>query len=353
MTEPKPMTRHINTRNGSTSLETVISISILFLLVIVGVLIFLQQSRFDEKYFNSSITQTGIKAETASPAEKSLEIKVTLPKGYSPMSDQESFDQISLSDKIDGKAEGYLAAGFKSLNCRRFVNDSNTNRWFEFYLYDMGLPRNAFSIYSSQKREGVTPLDFTKFAYSTENALFFAYGSLYVEVISGIKDEALIKELIVMSKGFIEKQPADNAELPELNLLPSENLDTGSISLLSKNGFGYEKFDNIITAVYQVDGKKITAFLSIRETPENAAALSKGYDDTLSEFVGKERIKPETDQIPGLIIADVFDEYEFVFTKDNIIAGIHSAPDKKLGEKLAVSLYKKIIGSKNESGKKQ
>jgi len=345
----KPTTSCLNKEDGSTSLESIISLSILFVLIIIGVLIFLQQSRFDEEYFNASVMQAGqggTKTSAASQDKSSAKINVIAPEGFSPMSDQENFDQVSLSDKIDGKAEGYLAAGFVSLTCLRFASESNPDQWFEFYLYDMGLPRNAFSVYSSQKREGVTPQDFTKFAYSTENALFFAYGKLYIEVISGLKDEGLIKKLIVMAGDFITKQPADNVELPELEFFPTENLDQGSISLISKNGFGYDKFDNIITAVYQVEGKKITAFLSIRETPENAQALAKGYDDTLSEFVGKDRLKPEIAQIPDLIIADIFDEYELFFTDGKIIAGIHSSPDKKLGERIAADIYRKISGAK-------
>jgi hypothetical protein len=343
-----PMTSALVKQKGSASLESIISLSILFLLIVIGAVIFLQQFRFDENYFNASVMQAGQAAEktdTASQDKGTLEINVTAPAGYFPMSNQENFDQISLSDKIDGKADGYLQAGFIRLAARRFAKDSDQNQWFEFYLYDMGAPRNAFSVYSSQKRDGVTPQNFTEFAYSTENALFFACGRFYVEIISAVADTSLIKSMIIMSKGFIEQQPADNAELPELGFLPTENLDRGSISLLSKNGFGYDKFDNIITATYQVEGKKILAFISIRETAENADTLAKGYNDTLSEFVGEERLKPETDQIPGLVIADVFGEYEMFFTKGNIIAGIHSAADKKQGEGVAVRLYKKIIGS--------
>jgi len=342
----QPVTLNLIKEDGSTSPESLISISILFLLVAIGLLVFLRQSHFDKDYFNVTAMQTGqAGAKATSPASRdkdTIEINIVPPQGYAPMSDQESFDQISLSDKIDGKADGYIQAGFVKLDCRRFAKESNQAEWFEFYLYDMGVPRNAFSVYSSQKREGVTPQAFARFAYSTENAIFFACGRYYIEIISAIQDKELIKSLIAMAEGFIAKQSAGNVELPELNYLPSDGLDNGSISLLSKNGFGYDKFDNIITATYQVQGKKITAFLSIRDTKENAEALAKGYDATLSEFVGKDRLTSESNQIPGLIIANVFDEYELVFTRGNIIAGIHSAPDKKTGEELAVKLYNKI-----------
>ena len=343
----QPITSVLYKKDGSTSPESIISISILFLLFIILLSIFLKQSRFDEEYFDASILQAGqgaTKTGANQQGTESLEITLAAPEGYSPMSAQETFDEISLSDKIDGKADGSLQAGFKRLATGRFSKDSDQDKWFEFYLYDMGVPRNAFSVYSSQKREGVTPRDFTEFAYSTENALFFACGRLYVEMISAVEDPALIEDLITMAKGFIEQQPADNAELPELAYLPEANLDRGSISLIAKNGFGYDRFDNIITATYQIGDSRILAFVSIRETAENAEALARGYDDTLSEFVGKERLKPETEQIPGLVIADVFGEYEIFFATGDIIAGVHSAADKKLGEGIAAGLYKKISG---------
>jgi len=351
----RSMFSSVNKQGGSISLESVISLSVLFLLFVVGTLIFLRQSRFDEKYFNASIVQPsqissekGVDSKTVSETSDAKadawEIDLTAPNGFAPMSAEEAFDRITLSDKIDGKADSYLQAGFVRLTCRRFVNKANQEKWFEFYLYDMGLPRNSFSVYSSQKREGVTPRDFTEFAYSTENAVFFAHGKYYIEIISAVQDKELIKDLITMSKSFVGKRAAGNVKLPELKYLPKENLDLGSVSLISKNGFGYDKFDNIITATYLIRGKKILAFISIRQNAKNAEELKQGYDNTISEFVGKERLKPETDQIPGLIVSDVFGEYEMVFAKGNIVAGIHSAPDKTIGEEIAVSLYKQISG---------
>ena len=342
-------------QRGSVSLESISSFSILLLLLIIGILIFLRQSSFDEKYFSASIVQPGqdgsenavdLKTENKSGIKESgtSGLDLDAPDGFSPMSAEENFDPVTLSDKIDGKADGYLQAGFVHLTCRRFVNEANQERWFEFYLYDMGLPRNSFSVYSSQKREGVTPRDFTEFAYSTENAVFFAQGRYYVEIISSVKDSALVNDLITMAKSYVGKHAAANVKLPELKYLPKENLDLGSISLISKNGFGYDKFDNILTATYQVQRKKVLAFISIRENARNAEELKQGYDNTLAEIAGKERLKPDTDQVPGLVIADVFGEYEMVFAKGNIIAGIHSAPDKGLGEEIAERLYKQISG---------
>jgi len=114
------------------------------------------------------------------------------------------------------------------------------------------------------------------------------------------------------------------------------------VSLIPTDGFGYSGFDNIFTGTYEFEGSRVMAFVSIRETAEEAAALAKGYDDILSEFVGEDRVAPETDRIPGLVIVDLFGEYEMFFTKENIIAGVHGVADKAAGERLAENLYNKI-----------
>jgi hypothetical protein len=341
----KSVSALIQTIRDSISLESIISASIFFLLIIIGVLIFFQQFRYDEKKFNASVMQSGTAIKTTDAVSggiDSFEIAGLEPEGFIPMSDQESFNQVTLSDKIDGKADSYLEAGFIQLITRRFTSRSNPANWFEFYLYDMVLPRNAFSVYSKQKREDVIDKDFTEFAYSTENAVFFAHGRYYVEIIAALENESIIKDMILMSKNFIAKYPGSTAELPELAYLPAGNLNPESISLILKNGFGFKDFNNIFTGTYTLDGHKILAFVSLRESAKEAESLAVSYDNFMSEFVGPERIKPDTDQIPGLIIVNIFDEYEIFFVKGNVIAGIHAAPDKKAGEQIAVNLYKKI-----------
>jgi hypothetical protein len=335
----------MQTIRRSASLESVISVSILSLLIIAAILIFLQQFRYDEKIFNVSVMQHGIgakKGDAATDGIGAIEIAGLEPEGFEPMSDRENFDRAALSDKIDGKADLYLEAGFIQLITRRFMNRSNPDNWFEFYLYDMELPRNAFSVYSMQKRENVTDQDFTEFAYSTENAVFFVNGNYYVEIIAALEDASIVRDMISMSKNFIARYPEGPVELPELAYLPAENLNVKSISLILKNGFGYKDFNNIFTGTYTLDGHKILAFVSLRGSAEQAESLAASYDSFISEFIGPERLKPDTDKIPGLTVADIFGEYEIFFIKGDVIAGIHSAQDRNAGEQVALNLYKKI-----------
>jgi hypothetical protein len=337
----------MQTIRHSKSLESVISVSILALLIIAGIVIFFQQFRYDEKIFNTTVMQSGVgakKGDAAIDGIGTIEIVGLEPEGFEPMSDRETFDKATLSDKIDGKADLYLEAGFIRLITRRFMSRSNPANWFEFYLYDMGLPRNAFSVYSMQKRENVTDQDFTEFAYSTENAVFFAHGNYYVEIIAALEDASVVRDMISMSKNYIAGYPEGPVELPELTYLPAENLNVKSISLILKNGFGYKDFNNIFTGTYTLDGRKILAFVSLRGSAEQAESLAAGYDSFISEFIGPERLKHDTEKIPGLTVADIFGEYEIFFVKGNVIAGIHAAQDRSAGEQIALKLYKEISG---------
>jgi hypothetical protein len=328
---------------GSARGQSLASAVILALLVLIAAAIFLKQSRFDEARFDALVMQAGQAGEDIQGAS-SPDISAIAPDGYSPMSETESFDRVSLSDKINGKADGYLEAGFVRLTCRRFMNDVRSDLWFEFYLYDMEVPRNAFSIYSKQKRDGVDDQEFTELAYATENAVFFATGKYYVEIVSAAQDSRLVSDIIRMSKNFIQAYSTDSVVLPEMAYLPSEGLDTGSVSLIPTDGFGYSGFDNIFTGTYDMDGTRVVGFVSIRETPGEANGLVAGYDAILSEFVGDERLSPETARIPGLVIVDLFGEYEFFFASGNILAGVHGAQDRAVGEKLAFNIYNQING---------
>jgi hypothetical protein len=332
-------------KGGSDRLESIVGGAILFCLVIIGILIFFQQFRYDEDKFTASVIQPGSAVDTmaSSPEAKvSLKILGLEPENYISMSDRESFDQYTLSDKINGKADGYLSSGFVQLVCRRFVHSSNQEKWFEFFVYNMGFPRNSFSVYSKQKREGVTEQDFTEFAYSTENAVYFVYGKYYIEIIAAVEDEAVIQDMILMAKNFMDKFRGGSVDLPELEYLPSDNLDPESISLILNNGFGFKDFDNIFTGTYRLQGRGVLAFVSLRGTAEEAEFLATAYDDFLSEFIGQERLKPETDRIPGVKIADLFGEYEIFFVKSNVLGGIHAASDKIIGEEIAFQLYTRI-----------
>jgi hypothetical protein len=324
--------------------ETGAGILILLLLAAIGMLIFFQQFNYDEKIIAPLIVQKGADVHTAGEKAEGLEPVTLVPEPFIPMSDREIFNRETLSDKINGKADAYLESEFVQLTARRFVTRDDPDLWFEFFAYDMAKPRNAFAVYSSQRRKDVTSLGVAKFSYATENAVFFAHGPYYVEMIAAQPDETLMQSMIVMSENFVAGLAADMFDLPELNYLPPEDLDIESVSIISKNGFGFEKFDNLFTGAYRIDGHFVTAFVSLRDTDEQAKDLADGYEQFLSDLIGGEMLEPRIGEVPGLVIIDVYGEYELFFSAGKVLAGIHAAGDPLTGETVAVKLYQRING---------
>ena len=161
-----------------------------------------------------------------------------VPDGIGILSPVETFDAETLSEKIDGKAELYLSSGFVSLACQRFVPGGNSDAWFEVYVYDMGDPRNAFSVWSAQRRSDAEKSDLAPFAYSTANALFFVVGSKYVEIVGA--EEGLPGEVLAFGKSLAGQGAGDVQNVGELALFPPDGLDTGSVALHASDVFGFD-----------------------------------------------------------------------------------------------------------------
>ena len=180
---------------------------VLGILAVVAGGVYLAQFNFNPAVQQMApVLAAGDKSRAAPPAsaEKSL---IVAPPGQSPLSPPEAFDAASLSDKINGKAELYLSAGFARLHSQRFKDDSAGDVWMEVFVYDMQTPQNAFSVFSAQRRDDARTLDIAQYAYQTPNALFFVHGPFYVEVVASDVSETIIQPMIAFAETFIADHP--------------------------------------------------------------------------------------------------------------------------------------------------
>ena len=166
----------IQQNKHTSSRQTFSSLAILSLLIIIGVGVVLAQYRFNPAVLQKDdlLTSTEIISQAATPpSDKSW---LPLPQGLAPLTPSEIFDAQNLSDKINGKAELYLSAGFTRLVSQRFKDEIVPDLWFEVFAYDMASGHNAFSVFSAQRREDGVSLDITPYSYRSSNALFFVHG---------------------------------------------------------------------------------------------------------------------------------------------------------------------------------
>jgi hypothetical protein len=253
------------------------------------------------------------------------------------MGPPESYDATTLSDKINGKAELYLAAGFERLACQRFALADDPAIWLERFVYTMQAAPGAFAVYSQQRRPQAQPLTLAADAYQAANGLFLVQGVYYLEIIGSEASEALQARMMDLARAFVQAHPATQAAVDERALFPKEGLTADSISLTPANAFGFERLDRIYTADYAANSHHAMAFLSRRASAAEAAELAGAYADYLLTYGGQKVQAPEG--APPVTIIAILDQYEIVLHQGELLAGVHEADDLAYGLALAAKLY--------------
>jgi hypothetical protein len=319
--------------------ESLIGYGILLVLVVIAGGLFLTQF-----YYNAAVlTPSAPQPESSSPsAVPHPNLRALAPEGLVTLSQPESFGPETLSEKIDGKAELYLSAGFIQLLTQRFSWKGNPQAWLELFLYDMGSSKNAFAVYSVQRREDGQRIDLGDFAYKTEDALFLVHGQYYAEVIAPALGKTAAEVLPALGRAVVAKVKASRDGMAELALFPAEHLKRESISLLAADAFGFDRFRSVFTARYMLGDTELTAFLSQQARPAEAAELAGAYHQFLLKNGGKE-VKPGPG-LSGVRMVELFGTYELVFSEGRVLAGVHGAETREAAEQLARILKQRLTG---------
>lgn len=320
--------------------QTAASLAILALLAVIAGVILAAQGRFNPAVTQWRQTAASLAADQSSVPPARAESLIPLPEGFAAMTPAESFDPQTLSDKIDGKAGLYLAAGFVRLESQRFKGPDGDDSWQEFYKYDMGAFENAYSVFSVQRREDGVPLDLSEFAYRTENALFLVHGRYYVEIIASQATDPMQEAMRLLAGAFVRSTTVARQTGDERRLFPVEGLEADSIARIASDAFGYEGLDGVFTALYRLAGVEMTAFLSRRNSSDQAAALAAAYRKFLTDFGGQ--AVDAGLAMPNAGVVNIMDTYEIVFSVGLYVAGVREAADLDPARELAASLQRSI-----------
>ena len=320
--------------------QTLLSLMILGILVVISVGVYLAQFNTNPAVQQMAPVLKGNDKNQVAPPASSEKSLISAPPGQSPLSPAETFDAATLSDKINDKAELYLSAGFVRLHSQRFKDESDGDVWMEVFVYDMQTPQNAFSVFSAQRRDDAQTLDVAPYAYQTPNALFFVHGPFYVEVVASDISETIMQPMLAFAETFIANHPIQTQTIGEKELFPEEGLIQTSISLVSADAFGYERFDQIFTATYKLRDSEFMAYYSRRKTPREAQELASSYRDFLIAFGGKTAKSDLAIKTAKMIY--ILDTYEIVFSHGPYLAGVREAADQQPAQELAMQLFNRI-----------
>jgi hypothetical protein len=322
--------------------QKLIGYGILALLGLITLWLLVQQSRF-----NPAVTAAlrapvqGRPQAAAGAAPKATAALLPEVEGFASLAPVESFGPENLSEKIDGKAELYLSAGFKEMSCRRFALAAPAEGQVEVFLYDMGAAPNAFAVFSGQRRPGSPSIPLTANAYATANALFFTQGRFYVEIVADRAAPGLQNSLEAYAKVLLTKIPGEKGEAPVLAApFPQEGLAPDTVRLCTADSFGCEGLNNMLTGEYTMKSGKATAFIATKDTPEAAQKEAQRYLDFLAAN-GYQKV--QAPEVPADTAAFVLDNsFEMVLVQGRTLAGVHDATSLAAALDLAGKLRSKL-----------
>ena len=318
-------------------LQTRLSLALLALMGIIAAGVLYTQHSFNPAVSSRQQLAEGDAARRPAPSGPTM---VDLPERLEGLTPPESFGPQSLSDKIDGKAELYLAAGFERLVSQRFSIRGQDRPWLELFAYDMGGFENAYSVFSLQRREDAAPIDLAEHAYQTENALFLVHGDHYLEIIASEPTAEMRASMKSLADAFVRDHPVAREAIAGPELFPAEGLAAESVARIPSDAFGFEKLDRVFTAGYRLHDAEMTAFFSRRGSAAEAAELAGAYLGFLVTFGGEEQ---KTDlPIEGAAAVNILDSYEIVFAAGPYFAGVREADRLDQAAALALRLYRRL-----------
>lgn len=320
-------------RRPAGGIETAVGIAVLAALAAVAATIIARQVNYTSTFLASLDSPASQSSAEAGPQ---MDLLVYAPDDFGPMSAAETFGPDDLYEKIDGRADLYLTAGFVALHCRRLSQRPSGRPWMEVYVYDMGDADNAFVVYSKQKRPGAEEL--AELAYQTANSLHFVHGRYYVEIVAEGGDEAILRAMREYRQKFVAQAGGGaGPDTRDMALFPREGLRAGSISRASAEDIRFEGFGGVFLATYSVDGVTVIAFLARGRDPEAARQAAASYCAGLRMFA--KGIEPTPAEIPGGSVAAILDTTKIVFPCGPFVAGVHESPNRDAAIQVARRLY--------------
>ncbi len=311
--------------------ERVAGAVILLLLLGTGVAIAVKGQVYDPDLFALNDDLLG---EAPSPFARVLPVSWESPT-WQPAQTVERYGPNNLYEKINGRADEYLAYSVQGLEVQSFTAQPDDGRFVDVYLYDMGTPLDAFGIFSTERTPGADPVTLGKEGYDAQGSIFFHQSQFYAQVIPAEADPESLEAALTIAQLVAAMLPADaeDAAGDPAALLPPDGLDPESVQYVKEDVLGLDFLRNGIMATYEIAGESLSVFLIREESPDTAAAALDQYAAYIARYG---TVVQDASTARGRwIVGDVSGFFDVVFTQGEWIGGVSGAMAREPAERLA------------------
>ena len=198
------------------------------------------------------------------------------PAGW-PRGAVEDYDVDSLFEKINGKADAYVAFDVVGLTFAGYTKPEDPGIYVDLYVYDMAEPLNAYGIYRTQRSGREKPMTVAEEGCSSGSAFFGRKGRHYVEAV-GSGPEATAEAGALLNT-VLAALPAGQAPVQDPTWFPAEG--RLRVQYARSNALGVEALGDAFLARYS-DG--VDAIVARCASAAEAEAARKEAEETL-EFL--------------------------------------------------------------------
>lgn len=262
---------------------------------------------------------------------------VAMP-GWQAAAPLQHFSAANLYEKIDGRAEQYLAFDVQALFCQQFTGPGGAS--IEVFAYDMGDPLRAFGVYAAERAPEHAPAKLGREGYLASGSFLFWQDRWYLQVLASDQAEPVQQAALALARLLAARLGDQGPDLWGLALLPEQDRIPRSEEYLQRDALGLEFLTDSFVARYRLAGNELTAFISRQPTAEAAAGVLASYQAYLRDYGSG--ISTREIGKTAATLGDLSGSYDLVFQSGVFVAGVSMAPDPATAESLATDLVQSL-----------
>ncbi len=272
----------------------------------------------------------------AAGAVESAPLRGLAPEGWRDLGAVESFTAETLYEKINGRAEQYLAYDVAGMD---FVGlAGGDGQFIDVFVYDMDALDNAFGIYAVERPEEAELQALGDQGYRAESSYFFWKGTYYAQIIASDMGEAMRAASEAIARTLVARLPDSEGSVWGLEHFPREN--RLFVQYFKRDALSLDFLKETYTAKYRSAADEWTSFVSLHETPEAAAATMEQYLAYLRDY--GEVSAPRTVGGTQVFTGDFGGFYDVIFQHGTLFAGVNLAEGRAVAERGADDLLRAI-----------
>jgi RNA binding exosome subunit len=263
-----------------------------------------------------------------------------VPQGWTLYDEIRRFTAENLYEKIDGRAEFYLAYDMVEMTFAGFENPNDDSQFIDISVYDMGAPTRAFGVFSSERSHEGMVLKLGRDAYRSGANCYIWKGKYYIQVISSDITDELARISLDLARRTTDLVADSGETVWGLNALPQQDRVAGSERYFLVDAMGLDFMRNTYMAEYRTRGTIVSVFLSQFDSLEEARKAMTRYFEHASRY-GK-KVRRTTVEGVDLTECDMNGNTDVFFQKQRLVAGVTAVARRDDAVRASVELWKKL-----------